>query len=550
MSMRLLATVIALVALAQPAAAASGSLDPDFGSGGIVVTEGFGQSSANAVAIQPADGKIVIAGNAGDDTALLRYSSGGVLEQPFGGEDSGISIANFGFASNGQAMSILSNGGLLVVGGANKFAFAAFDAAGELAGQITVNGGQTWWAYGLAMKPDGGFIASGEGANGSPAPCALVSATSAGKADNSFGGGTGIVISDIGSCKGVVRLDDGRLVTTADEDTAGHGGFGIARFKANGELDTGFGTGGVSQAFPDSFASVRNIVRQPDGKYLAVGRAGSGLAATPKSLVVARFNEDGTLDDGFAAQGIAAIGIPNTPIALVGAALVLDPAGNIVVGGTVSGPGNVKDGAGPSAFILLRLLPNGLPDLSFGEDSAGGVVTGFGPGSEAELQALALQSDGKVVAAGSACTQSLCKFALARYVLGPPVPVATTTTLPGGGGGGGGGNTGCESRAGFDGLACLCATPIPTAACGGQTLSKSIGNTFRKACNAVGKASSATKEKILKKWLKRTGTFFKQADTHTRRQARKKKRGLTAECAASLEAVFTSGRSLAAATAP
>lgn len=540
MTSRSLAAILLLLGSTQLGFAASG-LDPDFGNGGTVVTDGSGQSSANAVAIQ-GDGRIVVAGNSGDNSAIARYASNGTIELGFGSEGTGIEIANFGPPSNAQALRILSGGAFLTAGGASKFALGVFDADGLLDKTILFNAGGTYWAYGLAMKPDGGFIVSGETG---PGKCVLASGTSAGGPDNGFGT-MGIANTTVGRCKGVVRLDDGRLVTTADEDTAGTGGFGIARFAANGTLDGSFGSGGVSQAFQDSFAFVRNIVRQPDGKYLAVGQAGG--IGSPKSLVVARFEEGGSPDAGFGTQGAIAVGLPGTDIALVGAALVVDGAGNVVVGGTVTGPGNVKDGAGPSAFILLRLLPNGAPDLSFGQDNAGGIVTGFGTGSEAALQAMALQSDGKIVAVGSACAQGLCRFALARYVTSPPVPVSTTTTLPGGGGGGG--ETGCENRAGFDGLACLCAAGIAKPACAGQAPAKAIGNTFRKACNAVDKAANATKEKLMRKWLKRTATFFKQAATHTRRQARKKKRGLGADCAASLETVFTSGRLLAGATAP
>ncbi len=541
MTTRSLAVVVLLLT-ASPVLAASGALDPDFGSGGTVVTEGSGISSANAVAIQ-ADGRIVIAGTTSGGFAIARYASNGTIETGFGTQGTGYEFVNMGAAGSAHGLAILANGAFLTIGGANKFGVAVFYDDGEVDKSFTLPS-TTYWGYGLAMKPDGGFVIAGDNGLGK---CALASATSAGLPDNGFGT-NGIEVTTVGLCKGVVRLDDGRLVTTADEDAAGTNGFGIARFTSTGDLDGTFGTGGVSQAFQDSFAFVRNVVRQADGKYLAVGQAGG--IGSPKSLVVARFLEGGGLDTGFAEQGVAAIGIPGTDIALAGAALVVDPAGNIVVGGTVSGPGDVKDGAGPSAFILLRLLPNGHPDPSFGEDNAGGVITGFGTGSEAELQALALQPDGKVVAVGSACQQGLCRFALARYVLSPPVPGGTTTTTLPGGGGGGGGGTGCENRVGFDGLACLCATPIPTTACTGQTLSKAIGNTFRKACAAKDKAATATKEKIARKQLKRTATFFKQADTHTRRQARKKKRGITAECAASLQAVFTNGRAVASATAP
>ncbi|HEV7731158.1 MAG TPA: hypothetical protein VGR62_03305 [Candidatus Binatia bacterium] len=534
-----IALLVLAVVGARPAAAASGSLDPDFGTGGVVTTEVPGSSSANAVTLQ-GDGKIVVAGNAGGDVAIARYAANGTIETGFGTGGTGYEAVNVGPAAKAQAVGILSNGSFLTVGGANRFQVVLFAPGGGVVGDDSVSTA-AYWAYGLAVKPDDGFVMVGE-ANNARGTCTLVSFTSAFEGEDGFGT-NGRATSEVGTCRAVVRLADGRLVVTIDEDADGVRGFGIARFTATGELDGSFGIGGLNQAFADSSAFVRALARQPDGKYVVVGQAGTGLA-TPKSIVVARFDENGILDPGFGTGGVVVIGLTGSPIALVGRAVVIDAAGNIVVGGVATGPSNVKDGGGPSVFLLLRLLPDGTPDLSFGDDGAGAVFTGFGTGSDAELQAMALQSDGKVVAVGSACTSGICSFALARYVLSAPVPV-TTTTIPGGGG-----STGCEGRAGFDGLGCLCAAGLTKAACSGQTAAASIGNTFRKACAAVDKASAATKDKKLRKNLKRAKTFLKQASTHTRRQAKKKKRGITADCAASLEAVFSSGRALADATVP
>src|SRR5687767_14705361 len=67
--------------------AADGSLDPTFGSGGIVTTDfGSGADQGYAVALQP-DGKIVVAGMSlgaiNTDFALARYNSDGSLDTTF-----------------------------------------------------------------------------------------------------------------------------------------------------------------------------------------------------------------------------------------------------------------------------------------------------------------------------------------------------------------------------------------------------------------------------------------------------------------------------------
>jgi uncharacterized delta-60 repeat protein len=64
--------------------AAAGDLDPTFGTGGIVTTD-FGNTpdDGQEVAVQP-DGKIVVAGYRGSDFAVARYNVDGSLDATFG----------------------------------------------------------------------------------------------------------------------------------------------------------------------------------------------------------------------------------------------------------------------------------------------------------------------------------------------------------------------------------------------------------------------------------------------------------------------------------
>jgi uncharacterized delta-60 repeat protein len=79
--------------------------------------------------------------------------------------------------------------------------------------------------------------------------------------------------------------------------------------------------------------------------------------------------------------------------------------GKIVVGGTTDAPGS-------SAFALARYKSNGALDSGFGK--GGKVTTEVGEGFSV-LTALAIQSDGKVVAAGFASGPDDFDFAMARY---------------------------------------------------------------------------------------------------------------------------------------
>src|SRR5207248_638470 len=61
-----------------------GSLDPSFGSGGIVFTDiGSNNDQINAIALQ-GDGRIVVAGIYAGDFALARYCPNGLLDRTFG----------------------------------------------------------------------------------------------------------------------------------------------------------------------------------------------------------------------------------------------------------------------------------------------------------------------------------------------------------------------------------------------------------------------------------------------------------------------------------
>lgn len=89
-------------------------------------------------------------------------------------------------------------------------------------------------------------------------------------------------------------------------------------------------------------------------------------------------------------------------------AVILQPDGKMVVAGPASGVGDT------TGFALARYDANGVLDRSFGV--AGKIITDFGGQSdEAAAMALALQPDGKIVAAGFALVDGGSDVALARY---------------------------------------------------------------------------------------------------------------------------------------
>jgi uncharacterized delta-60 repeat protein len=197
------------------------------------------------------------------------------------------------------------------------------------------------------------------------------------------------------------------LLASSPVASAHDSGFGLARYTADGALDQSFGNGGlvVTRSTQRSFVA-NALALQPDGRILVAGMI-SDLATASLQLAVARYNADGSVDDGFGAAGIAA-----TPVGAAGAAastLALEPDGRILVAGTTFAQGTSSD-----AFALARFTPTGKPDVTFGSD---GVVSTQVGASGAAVQSLALQPDGQILLAGTAFSNGPTDddFALVRY---------------------------------------------------------------------------------------------------------------------------------------
>ncbi len=438
--------MVALLAAASQARAGTATLDTGFGSGGVVTTDVFGQGAVNALVLvtDSQSLRIVAAGTNNNVTVLARYLENGTLDSAFTNPGGGSSVPGIVLGAQGSAEAIvrLANGNLLT-GGGNTFTLNGFLVNGAFAGTESfpsAGGFSLGTMHELIAVGDGTFLAAGEGyAN----RCALGKLDSSLKLDATFTGG-GITQQPLGelSCRGLVRdPGTGQIYVTATRTPGGTNGFGIARFSSSGALDTAFGSGGVALVpGSDSFSVPRAMTRQPDGKLIVVGTAGSGLGAIPKAALVARFNSDGTLDPTFgpAGVGLTVFGDPSATVAFNATAVVLQDDGRVLVGATVVGASNVKDGTGPSAFVVTRFTASGQYDVAFGDDPSGTfVVTPFGAGVSADLRAMALQPDGKLLVAGAAGTTQT-RFALARYNVSgasvTPSSSTTTTTLPGAGG--------------------------------------------------------------------------------------------------------------------
>jgi uncharacterized delta-60 repeat protein len=153
-----------------------------------------------------------------------------------------------------------------------------------------------------------------------------------------------------------------------------------------GQLDPSFGNNGVA-VVPIATGLVYKTLQQPDGKILVDGGFGT-------ETEIVRLLPNGTIDTSFGNQGVVSFSVPNNEFQLKGD-MQLQPNGSIVVVGAVNVP--VPRGAMPHG-VVLRLLPNGAPDTSFG---AAGLVqlTSLGGPQTDSPNVLLLQPNGQILIA-------------------------------------------------------------------------------------------------------------------------------------------------------
>lgn len=174
----------------------------------------------------------------------------------------------------------------------------------------------------------------------------------------------------------------------------------MSAYASPGDLDTAFGTTGVvTYHYPGPFIGdkANAVAVQSDGKVVVAGTSNQNGNAR---IAVARWNANGTLDPTFGTGGtILQVLVGGDS----GFDILLQPDGKIVVGGTTAGnTGNIN-------FVVLRYTTAGVLDSTWG---VSGVATTDFAGGHDVLGGIALQSDGKIVAAGTVQSVGL---GVARY---------------------------------------------------------------------------------------------------------------------------------------
>ncbi len=161
-------------------------------------------------------------------------------------------------------------------------------------------------------------------------------------------------------------------------------------------MTTAIGTGGDDQAHAVTIDSSGRIVV-----------AGFSENSYYYLFAVARYNTNGVLDSSFGSDGSVITIVGNGGNDGINA-IALDSSGRIVVAG-------FSENSYYYLFAVARYNTNGVLDSSFGSD--GSVITIVGNGGNDGINAIALDSSGRIVVAGfSENASGYTLFAVARYL--------------------------------------------------------------------------------------------------------------------------------------
>jgi uncharacterized delta-60 repeat protein len=230
-----------------------------------------------------------------------------------------------------------------------------------------------------------------------------------GRLDTTFGDGgvTRVDVEGADDYPAALAIQaDGKLLVADDFYSRADMPISIMRFTTDGRLDMSFAKRGrAAVGFPGGVGQISAMVVQPNGRILAVGSVSPPAPATPATALV-RLTRDGKRDKSFGRGGRVVTDFSDE-IGEGAFDVALQPDGRIVIVGAVPSPGRDYD------FFVARYLKNGRLDESFGD--GGSVLTDFSGDRDYAVR-VALLADGKILAAGYITdSASHSEFAVARY---------------------------------------------------------------------------------------------------------------------------------------
>lgn len=398
MKIKYLVSLITLLFHLSTVLSQDGSLDPTFDSDGKVVMDINNSNDVMKSIVTQPDGKIIVAGYTSDlgidRFCVVRFNTDGSIDNSFG--VNGVVTTAFPYTSVGSD-AILQNDGKIVLAGhtwdgtRNVFALARYNNDGSLdtsfgnSGSVSTSFLNSAVARTVNVQNDGKIIVAGHVSNG-PDDFALARYNTDGTLDSNFGI-DGKVTTSIGAVSmdwinSIAIQDDGRILAGGFSDSQ----IALTRYTPTGFLDSTFGIDGiVTTAVSEANQSLlSSITIDPDGSIFGGGFSNDGN----NDFTVVKYDSVGELDSSFGDSGILVLSISKENDGI--SDILIQPDNKLLVAGS-----SKEDTVWQ--FALARLDSNGSLDPTFGID--GVVKTKVDQGFN-NLEAITLQSDGKVLATG------------------------------------------------------------------------------------------------------------------------------------------------------
>lgn len=401
----------------------NGVLDASFGTNGTVVTISGGE--VFDMVIQP-DDKIIVVGSSGtgpNDMTIMRFNADGSVDNSFG-TNGKVSVDFYGGNDNAKCVALQPDGKILVGGSCQQsssnnnsnLAIIRLNANGTLDNSfgtggkysLDVDGYAFDELYDLTLQSDGKIVAVGRGGTDMFNKTVVLRLNSNGTPDNTFDsdgilkafGFPGGIMSTIYA---VLVQPDGKILIAGSSTSCS-----LARLNSNGTIDNSFGNNGGIIINVTSYGN--HLALQPDGKILI-----SNYNIIGNNTLLCRVNSNGTMDSSFGNSGMASLNV-NPGQYTHSTGIYLQSDGKILLTGSAYTNGSTSN------LLLAQYNSDGTLNTAFGPSNTGYVTTSIAATDEDRGKCVGVQSNGKIIVAGSPCTGS-CKFALARY---------NNTVLPGG----------------------------------------------------------------------------------------------------------------------
>jgi uncharacterized delta-60 repeat protein len=360
---------------------ATGQPDPGFGNGGTSVTPILASVSGVAVV---GEHILVLAAVLRDGWMVFRFSASGTLDPSYGR----YGVASTASATGRRADMVATPDGRVVVGTGGSV--TRLSTAGEIEARFfTAEWGGPM--VGLAVQPDGKIVTLSQGVTN--AGVYLSRFHPDGRLDDSFQTGGRLVGTPVvADPSDLLQLADGRFVVGARITTLSSGppadpDLVLARFGADGSLDTTFGAGGVTRTPFDSWHALLSLHEQSDHRIVAV----FSRSDSEEVIGVARYLPGGGTDTAFGAGGITTA------------------AGVYPVAGAPTGTGDilVAGGIGADLGVARVLVPDPDPAGSYHPvapvrllDTRAGVGSTAAPLGPASVRAMQITGRGGVPSTG------------------------------------------------------------------------------------------------------------------------------------------------------